>query len=186
MSDVFEKALSYTLQYEGGWSDDPDDRGGATNFGLTIGFAQETNDLEIFDVDGDGDIDKIDIKNLTHERAHDAYKEYVWDKHDLDSYSPKIAFNLFDMVVNHGPKNSFKMLQMAICKCGFQIDVDGAVGNETIGALNQCDQNELVKNLLNIRRDFFRKITVKRPQNQKFLKGWLNRCNAIESIIDTF
>lgn len=187
MSEIFEKALGFTLSYEGSnYTDDPMDAGGATRYGITLGFAQGTGNFDLFDVDGDGDIDKTDIKNLTPERAHDAYKEYFWDKNNLDNYNPKIAFLLFDVAVNSGAGNMSKMLQMSINNCGQNIDIDGKIGNETISSLNSCDVDCIVKNLLNIRRDFFKKITIKRPQNQRFLKGWLNRVDNLEEAVMEF
>lgn len=187
MSEVFEKALGFTLQYEGNsYTDDPDDLGGATKYGITLGFAKGTGDLQLFDVDGDGDIDKIDIKNLTPEVAHDAYKEFFWDALNLDNFNPKIAFLLFDMSVNHGKKNAIKMLQMAINKCGQDIDVDGGIGNQTLTALNECDPDEVAEQLLDVRKDFYYKITQKRPQNKKFLKGWLSRASLCEEAIKEF
>ena len=186
MSEIFEKALVHTMQYEGGWTDDKNDLGGATNYGISIVFAQGTKDFELFDLDGDGDIDRTDIKNLTPEIAHDAYKEYFWDKNDLDNYAPKIAFVLFDCAVNHGPGNMAKMFQMAINKCGQDIEVDGGIGNKTLTALNECDPECIVTNLIEVRREFFKKITIKRPANKVFLKGWLNRCNSLEKAVQSF
>jgi lysozyme family protein len=67
----FEKAMMYTAKYEGmdKYTDDPLDSGGATKYGISINFAEDTDDFELFDMDNDGDIDKEDIKLLTKEVA---------------------------------------------------------------------------------------------------------------------
>lgn len=67
----FENAMQFTAKYEGmdQYTDDPLDRGGATKYGISINFAEGTNDLELFDIDGDGEITKNDIKLLTKDIA---------------------------------------------------------------------------------------------------------------------
>lgn len=187
MSEVFEKALGFTLSYEGSkFTNDPVDVGGATKYGITLGFAKGTKDIQIFDTDDDGDIDIIDIKNLSEDQAHDAYKKYFWDSQNLDDYNPKIAFLMFDMGVNHGKFNANKMLQMAICNCGHKIDVDGKIGNETRGRLALCDTNKLAIELINVRRNFYKKLVAHKPALNKFIKGWLNRCEKTEKAINSF
>jgi lysozyme family protein len=77
----FKKSIVYTLKYEGFdiFTDIPEDAGGATKFGISINFAKGTNDLDLFDLDNDGQITKEDIKLLDSEKALEVYKEYFWD-----------------------------------------------------------------------------------------------------------
>ena len=74
----FYKAIQFTSKYEGGekFTDDPLDRGGATRWGVSLRFAEGTNDLALFDLDKDGKITKNDIKLLDKDTAYKVYKKY--------------------------------------------------------------------------------------------------------------
>lgn len=77
----FETALTFTLQWEGGYVNDPDDPGGETNFGI----AKRSHPHE-------------DIKNLTRERAAEIYKEGYW----FEGLAEPLASAAFDTAVNVG------------------------------------------------------------------------------------
>ena len=74
MSD-FEKCITKTLRYEGvsssseGYVDHPNDKGGATKFGISYSFVKDTGNIDFFDMNGDMVLDKRDIQQLTFEKA---------------------------------------------------------------------------------------------------------------------
>lgn len=72
----YRKSIPVILKNEGGLTDDPYDAGGITNYGVCLRFAQDTGDLELFDVDHDGKITREDIKKLTIDDATEAFKKY--------------------------------------------------------------------------------------------------------------
>ena len=59
---------------EGGYVNDPDDPGGATNFGVTIHTMRR---LEM-DLDGDGDVDPADVRALNREQAVDIFHRHYY------------------------------------------------------------------------------------------------------------
>lgn len=77
----FKKSIVLTLRYEGFdvYTDIKNDKGGPTRFGISLNFAKGTNDLDLFDLDNDGEITKEDIRLMDSERALEVYKEYFWD-----------------------------------------------------------------------------------------------------------
>lgn len=88
---TFEKALAFTLQWEGGYSNHPNDSGGATNKGIT----QKTYDSYYV---GSGK----NVKNITDLEVKDIYKKMYWDQINGDNLTPALAITLFDFAVNSG------------------------------------------------------------------------------------
>ena len=59
------KTVPYIMDFEGGLTDHPNDIGGITKYGVSLRFAKDTGDLELFDKDHDNDIDRNDIKLIS-------------------------------------------------------------------------------------------------------------------------
>ena len=70
MAEVM-KLAPYILSFEGGFVNDPDDRGGATNKGVTIATWRKVG----YDKDGDGD---IDVDDLIAVRMVSRYRSACW------------------------------------------------------------------------------------------------------------
>lgn len=82
---MFDKAFEYILNWEGGYSNDPNDPGGETKYGISKrAFPDE------------------DIKNLTKERAKEIYEEKYWKAAFCDKLSFGLALMKFDCAVNQG------------------------------------------------------------------------------------
>lgn len=181
MSD-FGKCIVKTLRYEGvsssseGYVDHPNDRGGATKFGISYSFVKDTGDVEFFDMNGDYQIDKRDIQLLTFDKAVEAYKRYFWDVFSLDEIEDnEKAFLVFDAAVNHGIKGSTKLTQKALNDCGFSLVVDGVYGRKTKAALQACSKTEFINAFQEKRIALYKAIVDKNPSQSVFLTGWLNR-----------
>lgn len=158
---MFEKALEKVFENEGGFVDDPADAGGATNYGISLKFLQKVKP----------ECTKEDIKNLTKEEAGELYKCHFWQ----DGLPECISILVFDFSVNLGKRQMAKIVQRSINELGGTIKVDGVIGPNTInaiGKLNLCTLKSEIKRRLKV---FYREITVRRPENKKFLKGWLAR-----------
>jgi lysozyme family protein len=162
----FEPALAYTLKHEGGWSDDPADPGGATNYGITLKTAQRH-----------GIATKEALKTITPEQVAAIYKADYWRFDGINNQ--RVATKLFDMAVNMGLETAIKLSQRAINANGIVLTIDGRLGSVTLAALNNCELVLLMQLLCAVSADYYRKIVAKRPASQKFLKGWLKRAAEV-------
>lgn len=182
----YNTVIPLTLKYEGGWSNHPNDTGGATMYGVSLAFAQSTND-PMFDLDHDGVITANDIKMLTKDIAIAGFKKYFWDKpYALDACpSDKKAFVVFDAAVNNGSGNATKFIQRACRALGTELTIDGAYGTKTQAAFMEAPVDDFCKKFMEYREAFFRQIAENRPSQRVFLKGWLNRVKNVLTDMET-
>lgn len=160
-----EKLSPIVAKWEGGYVNDLDDRGGATNMGVTLA----TWKLVGYDKDNDGDIDTGDIKLLTKEDFKAVLLKY-WNKWRGDEIkNQSIANILVDWYWCSGKWG------IVIPQRIMGITQDGAVGPQTIAAVNNRDQEKLFDAILAARHKFLDDIVRANPSQKKFLKGWKNR-----------
>lgn len=160
----FNLAIGHTLKNEGGYNDIKEDRGGATNFGISLKFYR----LNI-----DSNATNEVIKNLTQEEACKIYKKFFWDINNFDLInSQQIANKLFDTCVNVGNVQGIKFVQR-ICN----IAVDGICGLLTIASINKENTDELINKYMAMQEEFYLDLIKQRPSQEAFRKGWLKRAN---------
>ena len=161
----------FILKWEGGFVNDPADLGGATNMGVTIGAWKSCG----YDKDGDGDIDVDDLRLLTREDVvNRVLKPHYWDRWKADDIkSQSVANILVDWVWASGA-HGIKIPQRLL-----GVSVDGIVGPKTLAAVNARNPRELFDMIKIARFDFIEDICRKRPANNKFKRGWMNRVNDI-------
>lgn len=168
MTETFERALAFTLRFEGGYVNDPDDRGGETNMGITQSTYDQWNIYQ----------DKLlrSVKDITKKEVEMIYKTRYWSAgrcNHIASIDPNLAVVHFDSCVNHGTGQAAKFLQRAI-----GVKADGVIGKVTMSRLERT-HSDVVKNYIEQRKAFFRYITMKRAANQKFINGWLRRADEL-------
>jgi lysozyme family protein len=167
MNGNFERALALTLAHEGGWSDHPKDPGGATNMGITIGTLKR---LKI-DVDGDGDSDLADLRNLRPADVAKVYRVFYWDAVRADLLPAGVDLAVFDFAVNSGPAQAAKVLQRAV-----GVAPDGDIGPQTLAALAKADAGLIISAMSDKRLQFLRSLKTWGT----FGKGWLRRVTVIK------
>ena len=158
--DPFDNIFSYILMVEGGYSNNPNDKGGATKYGITENVAKAYG---------------YDVSSLTKEQAKEIYYKGFYLKNKLDKIaSDKVALSIFDWLVNSGIW-AIKKAQLTLCNLGYKVDIDGIIGRDTLNSLNSVNVNEFLNEYHRIQKLFYEAI-VKNNQSQKvFLNGWLNR-----------
>lgn len=164
-----EKLAPFIFKWEGGFVNDPLDRGGATNMGVTIAVWKSQG----YDKDGDGDIDVQDLKKITKEDATKIMKKSYWDRWRADEIkSQAVANTLVDWVWGSGV-HGIKIPQRLL-----GVPADGIVGPKTIAAINNAP-SDFLDRLYKERKDFLDRIVKANPTQKRFIKGWLNRMNDL-------
>jgi lysozyme family protein len=163
----FIKAVNKVLEHEGGFVNHPDDKGGATNWGIT---------QKVYEQFLGRPVSINDIKNMPIDNAKSIYKSNYWDavKGDyIKSYAK--AFMLFDQAVNRGPRSAIKQAQRVS-----GTTPDGAIGPKTLEAINKMPEKSFIDNFITESESFYRGLVASNPSQSVFLKGWLNRVESLQ------
>lgn len=96
-----ELSIQHTLKYEGGYTNDKNDPGGPTNFGITIADARQF---------WKADADAADVKAMPLSVAVEIYRKHYWSPMDCDNLPAGLDFAVFDFGVNSGTTRSLKYL----------------------------------------------------------------------------
>ena len=125
---IFDTALNFVLDHEGGFVDHPEDPGGATNKGITLATFRRwarRHGRQTPTVD--------ELKAITAATVRAIYRDDYWQAVRADELPPPLALVTFDMGVNAGPSRGIRLLQAAI-----GATVDGVIGPQTIGYANRA------------------------------------------------
>jgi lysozyme family protein len=173
---TIETLLDELLAKEGGYVDHPDDRGGATNFGITVAVARAHGWTGA-------------MRDLPRDLALTIYRRRYWSAPRFDrvaALAPGVAAELFDTGVNMGPAVAIGFLQRSLNALNRQgrdwpdIALDRVVGTATLGAVARLlamrgDRGEtvLLTALNALQGARYIELAEGRAANESFLFGWL-------------
>ena len=155
----FEDAVEIILDLEGGSkvTDDPDDPGGLTKWGISLSAHPE--------------LGATGIRRLTKVKAIEIYRADYWVPSRAGEVPEILRLPLFDSAVNQGVSGAGKILQRALNELGYRLVVDGVIGPKTIAASKKADALEFAAVFLQQRLITYRSL----PGAPKYGEGWERR-----------
>lgn len=143
----FDEAFTRLLGHEGGYSNDPKDPGGETNWGISKRSYPQ-----------------LDVKNLTKDQAMAIYYQDFWTP--LKDANPAIKFQVFDFAVNSGIQTAIRKLQQVV-----GVADDGHWGPVSSAALGAMDINDVLMMFVAARLRFWASLSTW----PTYGKGWALR-----------
>jgi lysozyme family protein len=179
-----KEIVDWIYMVEGGYVDDPDDRGGKTNMGITHYTLRAAYDRGI--------VGYTDVRQLTEEDGEKIYDVMYYQASKASKMEAPLDVVHFDAAVNHGLKNAGRMLQISINDLfeNDEVEEDGAVGPATLAALSSLIEGVDVEAVINtylLHRSLFYTRLVNRDRSQmKFFRGWMNRVGKLKSFVEEY
>ena len=171
---------------EGGYVNDPDDPGGATKYGVTLGTMRRLG----LDLDRDGRVTAADVQRLTRAQAADIFMEHYYVRTRVAELPEMLRATVYDMYVNAG-SNAVKILQRLIRDMRIEVAVDGVIGPATIAAARKAAAAApaRIADAYGIaRRNYYSALADARPASRKFARrrdggkgGWILRAEEFIS-----
>lgn len=185
----FDQALAHVLKNEGGYVNDPADRGGETYKGIARRFHPDWPGWRVIDrARGKPGFPASLDENAALQRAVAAlYRKLYWDPVGGDRIpDPDIGIELMDTAVNMGVRRAARFLQEGLNllnrnqKSWPDLVVDGWVGAKSITAVGKClrgrdGKRYLLKVLNTLQAERYLDIMRRNPTQERFARGWLNR-----------
>lgn len=162
--------LSITRKNEGGFQASAEDSGNVevdgellgTNRGITPRTLAVSRGVAVEELTQD------DIKNLSQDEADEILTQNFLVEPQIDQLGENVQQAVFDFGVTAGPAQAIKILQRVA-----GVEDDGRVGADTIEASEDVDRDDVIDAFI----EFYKDLAESKPENQKFLKGWIDRAN---------
>jgi lysozyme family protein len=151
------------IQREGGFSDNPADKGGPTNYGITLATLVSWRGHPC---------SKREVRAMDRAEAREIYCHRYWIEpgfHLLD-ISPVVQEMLFDTAVHSGPGQAVKLLQQAV-----GVEPDGIIGPVTREAVCRFESTTLAALFMGERIHFLGRLITRDPDQSPFAGGWMGR-----------
>jgi lysozyme family protein len=163
---TFEDCLTLVLGAEGGFANDPRDRGGATKYGITIHTLGDWRRSKT----PDAQVTVEDVRALEVDEAKEIYRSRYWNVMRCDDLPKGVDLLVFDFGVNAGPGRSARILQDVL-----GVHQDGSIGPVTINGFNTCPVDKVIREFSAKRLEYYRSL----PDFATFGAGWTNRTNSM-------
>jgi lysozyme family protein len=148
--DNFDRALDFVLAREGGYSNDVNDPGGETRYGICRRYHPD-----------------LDIKNLTIKQAADIYRKEYWDPLDCDQMPYWAALATFDTAVNMGRAHAMACLAKTA-----RMDGTTKLTSELGRVIRHMEPEDGLADYLSYRLIRYASLS----GWQRFGRGWAKRC----------
>lgn len=166
----FSQAVSVVFGAEGGLADNPADRGGRTNMGITA----ETWRLWL---ESKGQPHRP-VDTCTPAEAEAIYHEWYWTRAKCDALPWPLSLVHFDGAVNHGVLSEAKLLQRSL-----DVATDGIIGPVTLAAAGQGEPRARAEDLLWTRLNKYRRILHSDASQRVFAAGWIKRMEDLRATV---
>lgn len=148
---TFEVAIDELLLQEGGYVNDPQDRGGETKYGISK-----------------KSFPHVDIASLTVEEAKNIYRQVYWQFEAVESQA--VANKLLSMSVHFGLSRAVRLLQSIV-----HVNNDGIFGAKTLNATNLQYPPILIQELRIASAVRYAMIVSSDTSQLKYINGWMRR-----------
>lgn len=183
---MFSKISAIVLKNEGGYVNNLNDKGGATNYGITWNTWQKysKSDLGI-------EPTLENLKNLSDKNAEKIYFKRYWEPKGFCKIKDiKVALMIYDWTITSGGAISQVQKLLNSPKYNNNLSIDNGLGENTINAINNVSkQDVLLNDIATIRKKYYYDLSYDEKGNPKidkfgrnqsvFYKGWINRVNTV-------
>lgn len=159
----FQRCLDIVLGYEGGFSAEPGDPSGATQFGVTIDALRDSRQ--------DTSLGVEDSKKLGRDEACEIHRTRYWNVLRCDDLPNGVDLVVFDFAVDASAGRAARALQQVV-----GAEADGSIGDATLAATKVKLARDVVKDMSNRRLEYYRALS----DAANFIKGAMSRTNAVE------
>lgn len=165
MQASYPTAIKCVLAHEGGYTNDPRDPGGPTNWGITI------YDARLY---WKPNATAADVKAMPLKVAQDIYEKRYWDNQRCDELPPGLDYSLFDYGVNSGVGRSGKVLRRLL---GMPTNTS-TITAEVIAEVKKRDAKVLIVALNDERLRFLQSLRTW----PTFGRGWGRRVAEVKAL----
>lgn len=158
---------------EGGYSNSAIDRGGATKWGITH--------TEYDAYRTSKSLPTRDITQLTTDEMYEIYYYSYWLPAGGGKLSDGLDYAVFQAGVNDGVGTAVMMLQGLV-----GVTRDGIIGPQTLAAVNELDQAQVIRMFLEAQREHYAAIVARNPDQAGNLDGWYNRVQKVADFLSTY
>ncbi len=168
----FERAQLAIKEYEGKFSNDPDDPGGPTNFGITHRTLAAWRGVAF--------VSAPQVRDMPYSEALDIYFARYWSVMRCSDLPGPMALAVYNIGVHCGTGTSANYLQRALNSGGAGLKIDGDIGPATLTAVSACEQRQVTRELIDLYMTRLRG----HPKWSKYGDGFTNRVAKLRKAVD--